>query len=133
MIDWRTLAAQTDAAISAQFGERVRLIPMRGDGYAPRVPDPTRKAITVVLAFDTSGERAMSLMADRAGMPFQTRVALGDMFLWSLSDSYDAVKAFDPQEGDLAEMLDLGETYEINKAIPTATRCVMMSVIRGEK
>lgn len=134
MVNWRTLAVQGDTAISALFGERVRLIPMRaGNSYAPPVPDPTRKAIEVVMLFTTQGERSMSLMADRSGQPFQTRVALGDILLYALSDVYDVVKAFDPQTGDIAELLDAGETYQVSKATPTATNTLILSLIRGEK
>lgn len=129
MANWRALQEQLDTAVSGVFGERVRLLPMRAGGYAPRVPDPARAPLEVTGEFETLGDRAMSLMADRSGMPFQTRVAVGDIRLWVETRF---VSAFDVKKGDLVEMLERsGEIYEVDRVVHTATNITLIVLIRG--
>lgn len=131
MVAWRTLAAQVDAAVNEQFGERVRLVPMRREGYAPSVFDPSRQAIEVVGVFNTQDDRAMSLTGDHSGQQLRSRASLGVV---RLHVPTPAIADFNVLDGDRVIMLERdGDEYEITRFVHQATDTTLLELVRGKR
>ncbi|MDC7784772.1 hypothetical protein PQJ75_00705 [Rhodoplanes sp. TEM] len=128
MADWRDLAAAVDAAVQRQFGERVRIVPRRVDGFDVPQPDPAREPFEVAGVLGTLNDMAMGLSGDHAGSPFRGRIALQNVALHvKLGD----LAGKDVQLGDLVEPMDRpGESFEINRIVNEAAGFTMFSLLR---
>jgi len=128
MIDWRLLASKADAAVNAQFGERIRIEPRSAGDYVPGAPD-LRQSVEVTGVEEMKHDQTMGLTGDHAGKPFRGRIAVNNIAVWVNTAD---VLTVDPKAGDVVVMLERNnQTFEINRVVRGADGRTMFSLING--